>query len=77
MTWIEKRPYMWQTETKLKVSVYRDLLGNDTETIWMSIDELGMHRIKLDAKNFKEAKAFAINYVRILLKQLMDEFEEE
>ncbi len=77
MKWIEERPYLWKTNTSMPITVWRDLLGNDTETIWMSIDKLGIHRIKLEARTFKEAKYFAINYIKLTLQQMLDEYNEK
>jgi hypothetical protein len=76
MKWNEERPYLWKTNTSMPVTVWRDLLGNDTEQIWMSVDKLGIHRIKLDAKNFKEAKSFAINYIKLTLQHMLDEYND-
>ena len=77
MNWIETRPYLWKTDTSMPVTVYRDLLGVNTKTIFMSIDKLNIHRIPIKADNFREAKNFAINYIKITLQQLLDEYNEE
>jgi hypothetical protein len=76
VNWVELRPYLFSsTNLTYRISVYKKL-DRDFDVIYMSLDQLNLHNVRLKSSNFELAKIEALSIYKKYLLKLVSEFDD-